>query len=50
MENKKILIVEDQDEIADLLQLHLSDLGLKSPGSATATAACAWPAAWTGTC
>lgn len=27
MENKKILIVEDQDEIADLLQLHLSDLG-----------------------
>ena len=27
MENKKILIVEDQDEIANLLQLHLSDLG-----------------------
>lgn len=27
MENKKILIVEDQQEIADLLSLHLSDLG-----------------------
>ncbi len=27
MENKKILIVEDQDEIAGLLELHLSDLG-----------------------
>lgn len=27
MENKKILIVEDQEEISDLLKLHLSDLG-----------------------
>ncbi|MEH6577533.1 MAG: response regulator transcription factor [Amphritea sp.] len=27
MENKKILIVEDQDDLASLLQLHLSDLG-----------------------
>lgn len=27
MENKKILIVEDETEIADILQLHLQDLG-----------------------
>jgi len=27
MENKKILIVEDQEDISNLLQLHLSDLG-----------------------
>lgn len=27
MENKRILIVEDQDDIAELLRLHLSDLG-----------------------
>lgn len=27
MENKRILIVEDQDDIAELLKLHLSDLG-----------------------
>lgn len=27
MENKKILIVEDQQEIADLVRLHLGDLG-----------------------
>jgi len=27
MENRKILIVEDQDDIASLLQLHLGDLG-----------------------
>lgn len=27
MDNKRILIVEDQEEIADLLKLHLSDLG-----------------------
>ncbi|MGB1236563.1 MAG: winged helix-turn-helix domain-containing protein [Pseudomonadales bacterium] len=29
MENKRILIVEDQTEIAQLLQLHLGDLGAK---------------------
>lgn len=27
MENKRILIVEDQEEIAEILKLHLSDLG-----------------------
>lgn len=27
MDNKRILIVEDQEDIADLLKLHLSDLG-----------------------
>ena len=37
MENKRILIIEDQDEIAQLLKLHLSDLGAQVTHAADGT-------------